>query len=45
MRSVKYGLGVLVTTGRYRLEKWGLAKYPIFDKDGKKLAATEAVAV
>jgi len=29
-RSVKYGLGVLGVSFRYRLQKWGLAKYRIF---------------
>jgi hypothetical protein len=36
-RSVKYGFGVLATTLRYRLQKWGLAKYPIFDSKGERL--------
>ncbi len=31
-RSVKYGLGVLGTSFSYRLQKWGLAKYHIFQK-------------
>jgi hypothetical protein len=29
---------VLATTTRYRLQKWGWAKYPIFDKAGRTLA-------
>jgi glycosyltransferase involved in cell wall biosynthesis len=29
-RSVKYGLGVLGVSFRYRLQKWGIAKYRIF---------------
>jgi glycosyltransferase involved in cell wall biosynthesis len=37
-RSIKYGFGVLATTTRYRLQKWGWAKYPIFDKAGRTLA-------
>jgi len=36
-RSVTYGLGVLGTTVQFALAKWGLAKYPIFDSEGKKL--------
>jgi glycosyltransferase involved in cell wall biosynthesis len=31
-RSVKYGLGVLSTSVKYRFQKWGLAKYRIFGK-------------
>jgi glycosyltransferase involved in cell wall biosynthesis len=31
-RSVKYGLGVLKTSFAYRFQKWGLAKYRIFQK-------------
>lgn len=37
-RSIVYGLGVLNTALQYMLQKYGLARYPIFDKDGKKLA-------
>lgn len=36
-RSIKYGFGVLRTTVRYRLQKWGLARYRIFDKNGRRL--------
>ena len=36
-RSVTYGLGVLTTTMQFALQKWGLAKYKIFDRSGKKL--------
>jgi glycosyltransferase involved in cell wall biosynthesis len=28
--SVKYGFGVLATCGQFRLQKWGLRKFPIF---------------
>jgi glycosyltransferase involved in cell wall biosynthesis len=41
-RSVKYGFGVLGTTLRYRLQKWKLAQYPIFNRDGKRLPRSEA---
>ena len=41
-RSIKYGFGVLGTTVRYRLQKWGWAKYSIFDKNGRRLAAAPA---
>lgn len=36
-RSVKYGLGVLITTFKFALQKFGLIKSPIFSGDGKKL--------
>jgi glycosyltransferase involved in cell wall biosynthesis len=36
-RSVTYGLGVLATTMQFALQKWGIAKYKIFDAAGKKL--------
>ena len=28
-RSIKYGLGVLVTSFRYRLSRWGIAKWKL----------------
>ena len=43
-RSVKYGVGVLSTTLHYRLQKWGLAKYPIFDANGRRLATVSPPA-
>jgi glycosyltransferase involved in cell wall biosynthesis len=36
-RSVTYGFGVLATTLKFALQKWGLAKFPIFDREGRKL--------
>ncbi len=36
-RSVVYGLGVLATAFQCRLQKMGFKKYPIFDKNGRKL--------
>jgi glycosyltransferase involved in cell wall biosynthesis len=36
-RSVKYGFGVLATTLQFALQKWGLAKYRIFDSAGRRL--------
>src|SRR6476620_7449350 len=36
-RSVTYGFGVLATTVQFALQKWGLAKYKIFDEQGRKL--------
>jgi glycosyltransferase involved in cell wall biosynthesis len=36
-RSVKYGFGVLATTLQFALQKWGLAKFRIFDSAGRRL--------
>jgi glycosyltransferase involved in cell wall biosynthesis len=36
-RSVKYGFGVLGTTMQFALQKWGLAKFSIFNERGRKL--------
>lgn len=36
-RSVIYGVGVLGTAFKYKLQKMGLRKYPIFDANGKRL--------
>src|ERR1700683_1091281 len=36
-RSVKYGFGVLGTTMKLRLQKWGLANYRLFSDGGRKL--------
>lgn len=36
-RSVKYGLGVLWTGLQFRLQKWGLARFSIFDPKGRRL--------
>ncbi len=36
-RSVKYGFGVIATTLKYRLQRWGLARYRIFSAEGRKL--------
>ncbi len=38
-RSVKYGLGVLLTSVKYVLQKYGIINSPIFSKAGRKLAA------
>jgi glycosyltransferase involved in cell wall biosynthesis len=37
IRSVKYGFGVLSTTLKYRLQKWGLAHFRLFSPAGRKL--------
>lgn len=36
-RSVKYGLGVLATSLKFRLQKMGLGKFRIFNRHGRKL--------
>jgi glycosyltransferase involved in cell wall biosynthesis len=36
-RSVKYGLGVLAVSFKYRLQRWGLRSYRIFDPHGRKI--------
>lgn len=36
-RSITYGFGVLRTTLQFRLQKWGLANYKIFDRSGRRL--------
>jgi len=35
--SVMYGLGVLSTTGKFLLNRWGIQKYRIFDPNARKL--------
>ncbi len=35
-RSIKYGLGVLVTAAQFRLQKLGWVHYSMFDRKGKK---------
>jgi glycosyltransferase involved in cell wall biosynthesis len=39
-RSVIYGLGVLLTTLQFALQKWGLARFRLFSAKGRKLEAT-----
>jgi hypothetical protein len=36
-RSVKYGLGVLMTSIKFVLQKAGVLSSPIFSQNGKKL--------
>ncbi|MEE2839290.1 MAG: glycosyltransferase family 2 protein [Acidobacteriota bacterium] len=36
-RSIRYGLGVLWTGVQFRLQKWGLARFSIFDPKGRLL--------
>ena len=37
LRSLKYGIGVLINGFKYILAKSGLVKIPLFDKNGEKL--------
>src|SRR6266513_1354869 len=39
-RSIVYGLDVLRTTGQFALQKWGIAQYQIFDRNGRRLTTT-----
>ncbi len=36
-RSIKYGMGVLITSVKYFMQKKGLKDFPIFDNKGRKL--------
>jgi hypothetical protein len=38
-RSVVYGLGVLLTSVQFALQKWGLARLRMFSPKGRKLEA------
>lgn len=38
-RSMTYGIGVLATSLQFRLHKWGVKKYPIFEREGKRLGS------
>jgi glycosyltransferase involved in cell wall biosynthesis len=38
-RSVKYGFGVVNTTLKLRLQKWGIARYRMFSPKGRKLVS------
>ena len=44
-RSVVYGLGVLRTSLRYRLAKWGLGHSRVFARDGARLTTSTPVDV
>ncbi len=37
-RSVKYGLGVVATSVKFRLQKMGLANFRVFSRQGRKLS-------
>ena len=36
-RGVTYGLGVLATTFQFALQKWGLGRFRIYSREGRKL--------
>ena len=36
-RAVRYGLGVLSVCAKYRLHRWGIRRFPIFEPAGRKL--------
>jgi hypothetical protein len=36
-RSVKYGLGVLATSLKFKLQRIGISNYALFSKDGRRL--------
>ncbi len=40
LRSVTYGLGVVLTTLQFALQKWGLAGFRIFNSKGRRLEAS-----
>jgi glycosyltransferase involved in cell wall biosynthesis len=44
-RSMRYGLGVLRTSLRFRLQRMGLARYPFLDPTGRKLAGVRRVGL
>jgi glycosyltransferase involved in cell wall biosynthesis len=41
-RSVKYGLGVLMTTLQFALQTWGIGRFRIFRSEGGRLEGQEA---
>ena len=44
-RAVRYGFGVLGVCAKYRLHRWGLRRFPIFDEGGRKLSPGSPPAV
>ncbi|MBI4605528.1 MAG: glycosyltransferase family 2 protein [Planctomycetes bacterium] len=43
LRSVRYGLGVLWTSARFRLQRLGLRRYPFLSSEGRRLAVPRPV--
>ena len=42
-RSVRYGVGVIGTTIKFRLAKWGMIRPMIFDRDGHRLKVEQLI--
>ncbi|MFH0965867.1 MAG: glycosyltransferase family 2 protein [Planctomycetota bacterium] len=42
-RGAVYGLGVLKTALQFRLEKWRIARFPIFDPNGRRLPTASSI--
>lgn len=43
-RSVRYGLGVLGTAVRYRLDRWGVRRDALFRREGRRLPVDDGAA-
>ncbi|MDX6710369.1 MAG: hypothetical protein QOH96_1385 [Blastocatellia bacterium] len=43
-RSVRYGLGVLSTSVKFRIQKLGISQFKIFDSNGRKLQTDDEIA-
>jgi glycosyltransferase involved in cell wall biosynthesis len=43
-RAVRYGLGVLSVCAKYRLHRWGIRRFSIFEPEGRKLRMEPAAA-
>lgn len=43
-RSVRYGLGVLGVCAKFRLHRWGLKKFRIFERHGRRLVLEGSAA-
>ena len=42
-RSVRYGFGVIATTMKYCLQRWGLKRFSFLDENGRKLEISDPV--
>ena len=42
IKSLKYGMGVLITTAKYVLQRSNLKRFKIFDKNGKRLSGKKS---
>jgi hypothetical protein len=43
-RSVVYGLGVLATAAKFRLHRWGVRRFRLFEPNGRRLERPAAPA-